>query len=193
MRVRDIMSRPVVSVNADASVLAAITSLTEHGFATLPVVDDNGRVVGIFSESDGLRATPSGMTTVLAAMASPVEVVGPGTEVAVVAERMLAGHFHAMPVVEVGLLIGMVAYRDLLRTMVRDDDVVLGKVRGLLDDYAGSRRHWSVEVDTGRVTIAGDFADDAERSVVAALARTVPGVSAVDLTTTAPASIRWDD
>jgi CBS domain-containing protein len=83
-------------------------------------------------------------------MASPVEVVGPTTEVAAVAERMLSGHFHAMPVVEEGLLIGMVSRRDLLRTMVRDDDVIKSKVRGLLDDYAGSRRHWSVEVSAAR-------------------------------------------
>jgi CBS domain-containing protein len=125
-------------------------------------------------------------------MASPVEV-GPTTEVAAVAERMLGGHFHAMPVVEEGLLIGMVSRRDLLRTMVRDDDVIKSKVRGLLDDYAGSRRHWSVEVSAGAVTVRGDFADAAERSVVGALVHTAPGVSDVDLIVTDPVSIGWED
>jgi CBS domain-containing protein len=193
MRARDIMSRPVTSVDTDTTVREAITALTENGFATVPVVDDAGRVVGIFSESDGLRADPRGTDLVTAAMASPVEVIGPGTEVAAVAERLLAGHLRAMPVVEEGLLIGIVSRRDLLRTMVRDDDVITGKVRCLLDDYAGSRRHWRVEVSAGAVTIRGDFADEAERSVVAALARTVAGVSGVELTATTPVSIGWDD
>jgi CBS domain-containing protein len=106
---------------------------------------------------------------------------------------MLGGHFHALPVVEEGLLIGMVSRRDLLRTMVRDDDVIKSKVRGLLDDYAGSRRHWSVEVNAGAVTVRGDFADEAERSIVGALAHTVPGVSDVHLVVTTPVSAGWDD
>jgi osmotically-inducible protein OsmY len=66
-------------------------------------------------------------------------------------------------------------------------------VRALLDQYAGSRRHWQVTVDHGAVTITGDFADDPEKSVVAALARTISGVSAVQLVTTAPAATGWDD
>jgi predicted transcriptional regulator len=193
MRARDIMSRPVTSVDTATTVREAITVLTENGFATVPVVDGSGRVVGIFSESDGLRADPRGRDLVTAAMSSPVEVTGPGEEVAVVAERMLAGHLRAMPVVEEGLLIGVVSRRDLLRTMVRDDDVIAGKVRCLLDDYAGSRRHWAVEVSSGVVTIRGDFADEAEKSVVAALARTVAGAASVDLAATTLVSLGWDD
>lgn len=193
MRARDIMSRPVTSVDTAATVREAITALTENGFATVPVVDGAGRVVGIFSESDGLQADPRGTDLVTAAMSSPVEVTGPSAEMAVVAERMLAGHLRAMPVVEEGLLIGIVARRDLLRTMVRDDDVITGKVRCLLDDYAGSRRHWAVEISTGAVTIRGDFTDEAEKSVVAALARTVTGVTDVHLIASTPMSLGWDD
>src|SRR5262245_6511889 len=132
MRARDIMSRPVVSVDTRSTVREAVTALTEHGFAAVPVVEE-------------------------------------------------------------GLLVGMVARRDLLRTMVRTDDVVAANVRGLLDRYAGSRRHWEVEVVDGRVAVQGDFADEAEKAVVAALARTVSGVLAVALTATAPAGLGWDD
>ncbi|TDV42552.1 CBS domain-containing protein [Actinophytocola oryzae] len=182
MRARDVMSRPVISVDTRGTVRDAVTALTEHGFATVPVVDEDGRVIGIFSESDGLRADPHGRTPVTSAMTTPVEVVAPDTDVASIAERMLAGHLRALPVVEEGLLIGMVARRDLLRVLVREDDVITGGVRGLLDQYAGTRRQWSVEVHEGAVTISGDFADDAEKSLVAALARTVAGVTTVGLT-----------
>ncbi|WP_367115109.1 CBS domain-containing protein [Actinophytocola sp.] len=153
-------------------------------------------MVGIFSESDALRVDSSkgGRDALVStAMASPVEVVGPATEIGVIAERMLAGRLRSLPVVEQGLLIGVVARRDLLRTLVRDDDVIKANLRRLLDDYAGSRRRWAIEVTDGAVAVSGDFADDAERDVVAALARTVPGVTAVVLTTTTPVSIGWDD
>jgi len=43
------------------------------------------------------------------------------------------------------------------------------------------------------VTITGDFADTAERTIVGALARTVGGVSAVTLKVETPARIARDD
>ena len=195
MRTRDVMSRPVISVDTRTTVREAITVLTENGFAAVPVIDDGGRVVGIFSESDALRTDTAGNRDlpVTVAMATPVEVVGPASDLAIVAERMLARRLRCLSVVEEGLLIGVVARRDLLRTMVRDDDVIKGNVRRLLDDYAGSRRHWTVEVTDGEVTVSGDFGDEAERSIVAALTRTVPGVNEVVLTATTPVSIGWDD
>ena len=184
MRARDVMSRPVVSVDTGATVLDAVTALTEHGFAAVPVVDDGDQVVGIFSESDGLRAGHQRATPVTEVMNHLVEVTTPDADVAVIAERMLSRHLRSMPVVEEGLLVGMVARRDLLRTMVRTDDVIVANVRGLLDRYAGSRRHWDVAVIDGHVTVSGEFADVAERSLVGALARTVGGV--VDVTLASP-------
>src|SRR5256885_1334804 len=57
----------------------------------------------------------------------------------------------------------------------------------------GSRRHWEVEVDKGAVTIGGEFADDAERTVVAALTRTAAGVTRVELLHTTGLSLGWDN
>lgn len=193
MRARDIMSRPVFSVDTRGTVRDAVTILTEHGFATVPVVDEEDRVVGIFSESDGLRADRRIGDPVTTAMSAPVEVTSPDADVATIAERMLAQRLRALPVVEEGLLVGIVSRRDLLRTMIRTDDVVKANLRGLLDQYAGSRRHWAVEVADGSVTVKGDFADDAEKSLVVALARTVAGVSSVVLVVDMPARIGWDD
>jgi len=196
MRARDVMTRPVVSVDIQSTVREATTILTEHGFSAVPVVDEIGHVIGIFSESDALRADGTARghdAPVTAAMAAPVEVVAPQTEVAMIAERMLARRLRSMPVVEEALLVGIVSRRDLLRVLIRDDDVINANLRKLLDDYAGSRRHWSVEVTGGDVIISGDFADEAEQAVVAALARTVAGVSAVVLNPVAPLSIGWDD
>jgi CBS domain-containing protein len=187
------MSRPVVSVDTGATVLDAVTALTEHGFAAVPVVDDGDHVVGIFSEFDGLRAEHRRTAPVTEAMTAPVEVTTPDAEVSVIAERMLTQHLRSVPVVEEGLLVGIVARRDLLRTMVCTDDVIVANVRGLLDKYAGSRRHWEIQVADGDVTVSGDFADTAERSLVGALVRTVGGVKGVVLKADMPATVGWDE
>jgi CBS domain-containing protein len=193
MRARDIMSRPVVSVDTHSTVQDAVTALTEHGFAAVPVTDEGDRVVGIFSESDGLRAEHRRQEPVTTAMTIPVEVTAPDADIAVIAERMLARRLRSLPVVEEGLLVGIVARRDLLRTMVRADDVITANARSLLDQYAGSRRHWEVDVADGHVTVTGDFTDTAERTLVGALVRTVGGVTAVTLKVQMPARIAWDD
>lgn len=201
MKARDVMSRPVVSVGPETTVAEAVAILTEKGFGAVPVVDDIGRVIGLFSESDALRATTGTDTErvshrgqrVSTAMTTPVEVIGPNADVGVVVEQMLGARLRSVPVVESGILIGVVARRDLLRTLVRDDDVIAANVRALLDDYAGSRRRWSVEISDGAAVIGGEFADQAERSVVAALTRTIAGVTTVEVRPSTKVSVGWDD
>ncbi|OLR94442.1 CBS domain-containing protein [Actinokineospora bangkokensis] len=216
MRVRDVMTRPVVTVRPDTPLREAVTLVTEHGYAGLPVVDEDGRVIGVVGESELLRCvvdpddvadplvgdvvggqvrvgSPVDREVVGDVMVRPVEVVGPDVEAAVVAGTMLTSGTRCLPVVERGLLVGVVARRDLLRTLVRPDDVIAAKVRALLDDYAGSRRAWSLVVDHGQVGVTGDFADDAERRLVVALCRTVAGVGAVHLTPVPAPSLAWDD
>ncbi|MBF6470045.1 CBS domain-containing protein [Nocardia beijingensis] len=182
MRARDVLSRPVVTARPGTPLSEATALLTAHGFAALPVVDEQGRVVGMLSESDALAAGP-GMPdeTVEAAMSTPVEVVTPTTDTATIASRMLTGRLRSMPVVEAGLLVGIVSRRDLLRILLSDDATIDAKIRALLDDYAGSRRQWTIDVADGAVTVRGIFADTREQQLVAALARTVDGVEHVDV------------
>lgn len=200
MRARDIMTRPVVTVRATTAVREAISLLTEHGFNSLPVLDERGAVVGIFSESDGLRAQTHNGTSdkprkvrVASVMSSPVEVLQPMTRVAAIAERMLTGRLRCMPVVEEGLLIGVVSRQDVLRTLVRDDDMIEAKTRSLLADYAGDRHRWTVDVTEGLVVVSGEFADEAEQRIVTALAATIAGVTNIELRPTVDLTHSWND
>ncbi len=177
MYARDILSRPVVTVRPKTPLREAIALLTEHGFAALPVVDDDEHVLGMLSESDALAAESAHTgANVEAAMAVPAQVVDPGTLTGVIAARMLALHLRSMPVVEAGVLVGIVARRDLLRALIRDDAAIESKVRARLDNYAGSRRQWTIAVTDGQVSIRGLFADAHEQRTVSALAMTVEGV-----------------
>lgn len=55
MKVRDVMTSPVVSIGPDTSVKDASALLAQRNVSGLPVVDGD-RVVGIFSEADVLRS-----------------------------------------------------------------------------------------------------------------------------------------
>jgi CBS domain-containing protein len=60
MKAADIMTRHVVSVGTEASVLEAIRSMLQHKISGLPVVDGEGLIVGIVTEGDFLRRAETG-------------------------------------------------------------------------------------------------------------------------------------
>lgn len=55
MLARDIMTRTVVTVTATTGVPEAATLLAARGFTALPVVDDDGALIGLLTEADILR------------------------------------------------------------------------------------------------------------------------------------------
>jgi CBS domain-containing protein len=55
VRVEDYMTRRVVTITPDTTLLAAARLMLEHRVGGLPVLNDSGRIIGIFSESDLLR------------------------------------------------------------------------------------------------------------------------------------------
>ncbi|WP_199433743.1 CBS domain-containing protein [Qaidamihabitans albus] len=188
MDARDIMTRPVVTVRPDTSIRDAIALLLRHGFAALPVVDDDEQVVGIFTETDALvsgatTGPPPASRTVASVMTAPVEVITADTDITRIGRQMLTDRLRCLPVVYDGVLIGVISRRDLLRPLVRHDDAIAAQLRAVLADYAGHQRQWSVDVVGGIATIRGEFADAAEQSTLHALARTVPGVIRTELST----------
>jgi CBS domain-containing protein len=60
MRAHEIMSRHVVTIDADASVTDAIKLMLSHHISGLPVVDSGGKLIGILSEGDFIRRVEVG-------------------------------------------------------------------------------------------------------------------------------------
>jgi len=52
LRVEDFMTRRVVTITPDTTLLAAARLMLEHRVGGLPVVDASGRMIGVFSERD---------------------------------------------------------------------------------------------------------------------------------------------
>ncbi len=60
MHAHEIMSRHVITINADALVTTAIRLMMSHRIGGLPVIDAEGKLIGILSESDFLRRVEIG-------------------------------------------------------------------------------------------------------------------------------------
>ena len=60
MRARQVMTRPVHTVAADASVYDAAQVLLNAGISAAPVVDADGKMLGIVSEADLMYRTEIG-------------------------------------------------------------------------------------------------------------------------------------
>lgn len=194
MRARDIMTRPVITVHAGTSVRQAAALLTRHGITAMPVLDTEDRLVGMVSESDLLRnrlphdprshlrrdlaaPAPDPPGTVAEVMTRPVVSMSDNADAADLAELMLDYDVRSVPIVAGATVVGIVSRRDLLRTLVRDDDLIEEQVRHRLTEYTGDAWTWVMHCDRGTVSIDGDFPDEAARRVVTILAATVPGVT----------------
>jgi CBS domain-containing protein len=197
MRARELMTSPVVTVGPDTPAKQAALLLVDHGFAVLPVVDVDDRVLGVVSEADLLRnrvlpdprdlihdrpprpAEPAA-ATVDGVMATDVVTATPDCHAAELSGLMVDRHLRALPVVDGDRLVGIVSRVDVLRTLVRDDDVIARYVRGHLS--AARRRRWEVSVTDGVVTLTSEGADETERHIAAVIAGAAPGVVDVHIT-----------
>lgn len=196
MKAREIMSCPVVTAPVDLPVREAVALLAEHHITSLPVVDDDGQVIGMVSEVDLLRsrlphdprahlrrlddrADPAG--TVGEVMTDEAICLSADADAADVAQVLVDNRVRAVPILRGGDLIGIVSRRDLLRTLLRDDTAVFADVRERLAAFAGTPDRWQVGVEQGVVSVRGHFTDDREKDAVQRLAVTVPGVVRVHL------------
>ncbi len=128
----EIMTRHVVSTPPHEPVRSVLAAMYERGIRHVPVVDDDGRVVGIVTDRD-LRehigpltewfADPEGRAD---ALNDPVEVVmtpepvtvGPETMLGDVVDLLVEEKFGGLPVVEDdGRLVGFISYVDVLRAV----------------------------------------------------------------------------
>src|SRR4051794_3243656 len=60
MKAGDIMTRNVITIDPDSTVVQAAQRMIEHRISGMPVVDQSGRVLGIISEGDLLHRAETG-------------------------------------------------------------------------------------------------------------------------------------
>ena len=197
MQARDIMTRPVITFRPETAVRHAATVLTEKQITAAPVLNEDGELVGIVSEGDLIAdrfghdprshvrrdepEIPVAPQTVGEVMTTTVVALGASADAADLAHTMLDYDVRSVPIVEGSHVVGIISRRDLLRTLVRSDDIVRAEVTTRVDAYTGGFQRWLVEVCDGRVDLFGQADDDAQERVLQALAGTVPGAASVHL------------
>ncbi len=123
IKVRDYMTRHLVTFRSDTDLFTAINRLLEHRISGAPVVDEQGHMVGMISEGDCLRSILSGAYydaiggTVADYMTTRVESISPETDIIEVSQIFLQGRRGRMPVVEDGRLVGQISRHDVLRAV----------------------------------------------------------------------------
>ena len=121
MLVSSRMSRPAVTIRQDADFQKALALMQEKKLRRLPVVDDDGRLVGIVVERDLLVAAMRYLQSRVEigdVMTRNVVTVGPDTDLNEVARTMLERKIGGLPVVEQGRLVGIITESDIFKRFV---------------------------------------------------------------------------
>jgi CBS domain-containing protein len=181
-RVQDVMTIEVVVAHPTTPVKQVADLLAGHGLSALPVIDGQGRVLGVVSETDllGDSQRPAGgpmATTAGEVMTSPAVTISPHATLTEAARRMQADGLKRLPVVAAsGRLIGIVSRADLLRPLVRPDEHISRDVEELLERKLLVAAGVEVEVRDGIVTLTGQLE---RRSLIPILVGLVDGIEGV--------------
>ena len=117
VRARDVMSAPVVTVRDDARVSEARQTLARHAHNGMPVVDGEGRIVGVISRRDLDHALRHelGDAAVSGFMTRPARTAAPDATLAELETLVLTHDVGRVPILDGDDLIGIVTRTDLVR------------------------------------------------------------------------------
>ncbi|RMF39465.1 MAG: CBS domain-containing protein [Alphaproteobacteria bacterium] len=143
MKARDVMTTAVISVDENATVEEAVRLMLDHHVSGLPVVDSDGRLVGMLSEGDLLRRLQDGdgirrswwlelisdtadaardyvkarSHRVVDVMTTDVLSVSEDSEVADIAHLLETRRIKRVPVVRDGRVVGIVSRANLIHAL----------------------------------------------------------------------------
>jgi CBS domain-containing protein len=123
IRVKDYMSTKLITFTPETEVMRAVNTLVQHNIAGAPVVDKDGKVVGMFSEKDCLSvALVAAQDTCIAGpvsqfMSTKIVTVDPEMTLMQLANMFVAQSFRRYPVLENGKLVGQISRSDVMRAI----------------------------------------------------------------------------
>lgn len=129
-RAEDVMSEPLC-VTSNTTLAEAEKLLEQHGFNALPVVDSEGRLEGIVTSLDLLRAFDFSEDAILpayhkimqrsvaSAMSRDAQTVTPRTPLTRVLRKLVDSRSKSFPVVEDERVVGVVARADVMQALRR--------------------------------------------------------------------------
>ncbi|MFE0331505.1 CBS domain-containing protein [Streptomyces sp. NPDC058960] len=201
--VSDVMTHTVVAVGRDAPFKDIVKLMEQWKVSALPVLEGEGRVVGVVSEADllpkeGFRDSDpdpyaqmrrlsdlgkAGAVTAGELMTAPAVTVHADSTLAQAARIMALRKVKRLPVInDEGLLEGVVSRADLLKVFLREDNDIADEIRRDIVDvlFPAPVEPIHVMVAEGVVTLTGKVGDTTVIPMTVRLARAVEGVVDVD-------------
>ena len=120
MKVKDVMSGPVIRIHDKENVAVAARTLTHYNIGALPVCGSDGRLCGVLTDRDIVTRCLAAdkdprQTRVREVMTGRVYVGRPDMDVPLAAGLMGKEQIRRLPVMENGILCGMVSIGDMAR------------------------------------------------------------------------------
>ncbi|MCI2154219.1 CBS domain-containing protein [Erysipelotrichaceae bacterium Oil+RF-744-GAM-WT-6] len=133
MYVKDFMTKNPVVITKDTSIRKALDLMAHHDFHRLPVVDENGKLIGLVTgglvdESTGVKSTSLSVyelnyllqkTPVSDIMITDVVTIDPDAFVADAAKKMIDHKINVLPIIEAdGKITGIITEKDIFQAFV---------------------------------------------------------------------------
>jgi predicted transcriptional regulator len=130
LKASDVMVRPVISARRHASARDIALQLLDGLYSGMPIVDEQGKVVGIVTELDLLEAALIGkelvkLTAEDIMVRDPV-AVDVDASIGDVVKIMKEKNIIRLPVTRDGRLAGVIARCDILKTLIEPEFVAYG-------------------------------------------------------------------
>ncbi|WP_306326919.1 CBS domain-containing protein [Streptomyces venezuelae] len=187
------MTHTAIAIGRDAPYKEIVALMDQWKVSALPVLEGEGRVVGVVSEADLLakeefrgveprpdefaEAAKAGAVRAGDLMSSPAVTVHADATLAEAARIMARRKVKRLPVVnDIGMLEGVVSRSDLLKVFLRKDDEIEAEIRRTVLGGPAALVELDVTVVEGVATLRGSLPD---RSLVPLLARAVRAVEGV--------------
>jgi CBS domain-containing protein len=125
-----IMQRPVIAATPRATLRDVAVQLVNNEFSGMPVAAPDGRVVGVISEADIVRALVEGKRlenlTATDVMTGPPITVDVSASIEEVMKRLQESNIVRVPVTEKNVLVGIISRRDIIRAVLEPEFMTFG-------------------------------------------------------------------
>ena len=199
--VKDLMTPQVVTIGPATPFKEIVARLANHRMSAVPVVDDDGLVLGVVSEADlllkeefpdpdadiplfwtkrrRLERDRAAATTARDLMSVAVVSIAPDATVAEAARRMHTAGVKRLPVLdEGGRLVGILSRADLLKVFNRPDQAIRREIMDevIVGEFMMDPNRFFIHVTDGAVVLQGRVE---RRSLLPSLVRAVHSVEGV--------------